>query len=208
MKTMILWSGGLDSTWLLDQQQKPVDVLSVKLRHHADKDRSDLELEAREKIKLFYPQHNYMTASLEIHTNFGIRDTINSLFIAGQYAKWLEYGPDDQILQGCNSSEDANAFSLEGLDERTRQFKFAVQASYGDIPMPKLTWPDPAPNRLKELQDLGNIADLTWSCRNPTSNNEICRRCIPCINIGNARKQFVTEKNKPTVKKQIKRNIL
>ena len=187
MKTMILWSGGLDSTWLIAQQTEPVDILSIRLKNHADKDRSELEETARNNLKQFFPQHNYMNASLEIETGYGIRDTINSLFIAGQYAKWLNYTQNDQILQGCNSSEDATSHALSNIGERIKQFEFAVKASYGNELIPKLTWPDPAPSRLQELIDLAEIANLTWSCRKPNNSN-ICGQCVPCIHINSAKK--------------------
>lgn len=188
---MILWSGGLDSTWLLSQQENPVDVLSIHLKHHAERsDRSTLESNARNRIKLLFPQHNYLNAKLEIETNYGIRDMINSVFIAGQYAWVMNYNENDRILFGANCDDDYNQSWDNVAKEIDLKMQHALKCSYGDSPIPNVTWDQNPPSRKQQLEDLGDIANLTWSCRNPQFKNNKhveCLSCVPCIHINKAK---------------------
>jgi len=188
-----MWSGGLDSTWLLSKFDK-CDVLEIDLINSDGLIRHKLENEAREKIKPLF-SHTYYHASLDVSNWVTCTlDTINATFLSAQLAQHLNYSQHDKIWMGANCDDDAVCYSHSELLIKKIAWTNCLKAVYKNNMHPEVAWFDPAPSRLKQLKDLGEIANLTWSCRDPKiSNNEYvaCGRCKPCRYISKAKREII-----------------
>ena len=192
MKRLILWSGGLDSTWLLEKfKLSPNVVLSIEIYNSWDNPlRQQCERNAREKIKNLYPQNTYLESSVDLsHSKLSTLDSFNCVFIASQFAASENCS---EIWLGANCDDDQQSFLQENfkpdLEQRIKMWNDLIKVgSYRNFITPSLCWPDPAPSRIQQLVNLQDVADLTWSCRNPSSHLTICGVCTPCKFISHAK---------------------
>lgn len=196
-RPLVLWSGGLDSTWLLERFKTPVDVLSINLLEGNERSiRALMEQKARESLKPHMLAHNYKEASINIDCGITVGDVVQTSWIAAQYAKHMNFTERDVILYGGNSDDDLifSNFSNETAINKKRSVVDVFRIVYQYDHPPEYTWIKPEPSRLQQLQDLGEIANLTWSCRNPqqnstTSQYEVCNECKPCVFINKAKQK-------------------
>ena len=186
-----MWSGGLDSTWTLSQFPDPVDVLSVNmvLRGEIDQKRADLEREARENIKPSFPQHRYQEISVKSDFNYYYGDCVQVAWWAAQHAFSLGLISGSRVLYGGNSDDDIAGKNPEKVKRQTTKIEQIFDLVYNGsgCGVPQYTWLKPEPSRAQQIEDLGSIADLTWSCRQPDDGGNECEECIPCRHISYAK---------------------
>ncbi len=186
LKPLLLWSGGLDSTWAL-RELGAINALSIALYTHGEQARATREAEARARLRPHFPSATFHDAALDISAStMGTLDTINAVFIAAQMARSLGMNARHEIWLGANCDDDAAIQS--SLENRRECWDRLLWAVYRGGSRPRIVWPDPAPSRLQQLQDLGSLADQTWSCRDPKPHE--CGACKPCLAIHAARRQL------------------
>lgn len=189
MTDIVLWSGGLDSTWTLWKllARPRVVALSVRLETSDGPLRQNLEANARARLKPHLAGVQFLDASMNIaSTDVPNKDTANCLYIAAQFAMGLRMGPSDTIWMGANADDDGCTGDGDARwDAQRIVWNHLLKAAYQIGDPPRIDWISPAPTRAQQIADLGDLSKLTWSCRDPQPGE--CGKCTPCRFIHSAR---------------------
>ena len=196
-RTMVLLSGGMDSTWSLWKVLSETDdeVFAVYLDCHKN-NRGLSEKQAARDISALLSK---MCRSITFHIAPAIRPIINTrtpniaLFYASLIAAGSGFGKNDRILTGRNADDDETAFwfPLWWEPERSRRADISKQAPLhkmrqtmvdllfeDDIERPEYTRLEPFPTRVQMIEELPpEVLALTVGCSNPRLIND---QWVPC----------------------------
>ena len=198
-KSLVMWSGGLDSTYTLVRLLKETEdeVFAHHIHRNARRDDGkdlaatcEYEREAvaamRAYINRHYRSFSYSESAVDL-TAFSAfaRDTATSMFFAAQAAMTYQFSPFDRIMIGVNRDEDTRWI------EHTETYKFrrmmvnqmlkAVWESE-DVPFFYLWTPRPTKQAEADYLPL-ELFRLTASCRSPTREGArwvVCGTCAEC----------------------------
>ena len=203
-KSLVMWSGGLDSTYglvhLLRETNDEVYAHHMhRLAPHDAGNRSSNACEheaiAINKMRPYIAKnfrefhHSESKVDLSQFTDFA-KDTGTTMFFAAQVAKSFGFTPADRILFTMNSDEDRGNWTPgTSIYELRRMNLVAIlKLVWGieDVPYFYL-WPEP-PSKQKEANYLPyELFQMTSSCREPRldgEGNEItCGRCPECTTL-------------------------
>ena len=202
---LVLWSGGLDSTWSLHTLLSRTDA-KVFAHHVVKRSRTDdgravsegwrYELDAVRRMRPWLEArvrgfaYSESMIDLTAFPRFA-RDTVTALFLASQAAKSWRLGPRDAFVLGGNADDDrlndpAPEFYWRGAF-RSLLSRQLVQAVMQEVRVPEVVTLLPAPTRARQVTDLPDeLAAMTASCRNPRrdSGTELafrpCGACVTC----------------------------
>lgn len=209
-KVLVLWSGGLDSTYTLVKLLKDSHH-DVYAHHVIKKSRTDDgktlshlgKYEAR-AVRLMQPwiaQHfrpfaySESAVDLSAFPNFA-RDMVTSFFFGAQAAMTWGFQREDKIFTGENADEDQAGVPELALRYRwqynTLVYQHLVQAVMGTDRAPDLTWLNPAPTRQQQADELPpELYHMAVCCRDPKpiddNNYEACGVCVPCVSLSTVR---------------------
>ena len=202
-KYLVLWSGGLDSTWSLYMLLRHTD-LEVYAHHVVKRSRADDGkalshgwLYERAAVRRMQPwlarnvrpfAYSESAIDLTAFSSFA-RDTVTAVFLAGQAAKSWGFGPGDILVLGGNADEDRlndpdpNLYWM-GVFRRVLA-RNLVQAVMQHDRIPEVLTLSPAPARARQVRDLpADLVAMTASCREPVridSGGEAFRPCGNCV---------------------------
>lgn len=202
---LVLWSGGLDSTWSLHALLTRTDA-EVFAHHVVKRSRTDdgralsegwrYELNAVRRMRPWLAArvrgfaYSESMIDLTAFPNFS-RDTITALFLASQAAKSWRLGPRDALVLGGNADDDRLNDPAPELYWRSafrnllsRQL---VQAAMQEVRVPEIVTLLPAPTRAQQVANLPDeLTAMTASCRNPRRDSgpepafRPCGACTTC----------------------------
>lgn len=212
-KFLVMWSGGLDSTWTLYKLLTESDA-EIYAHHVCKRSRSDdgtelsnaLDYERQatramqqylsEAVRPFSYSESFV--DLTIFTTFA-RDMVTGVFFTTQAAMTWGFAPDDLIFMGSNGDEDKTNSDDPALLYRAgfnmMMYRGVMQAVMQADRTPEITWLMPAPTRAEEIEDLPKeIVALAACCRNPIKSEdgsfEACRKCVTCKSLGRHLKAY------------------
>jgi 7-cyano-7-deazaguanine synthase in queuosine biosynthesis len=211
-KSLVMWSGGLDSTYTLVRLLKETDdeVFAHHVHRNARRDDGtdlaatcEYERQAATVMRTYMSEHyrpfTYSESSIDL-TAFSAfaRDTATSMFFAAQAAMTYQFSPFDRIMIGVNRDEDARWI------ENTETYKFrrmmvnqmlkAVWESE-DVPFFYLWTPRPTKQAEADYLPL-ELFQLTASCRNPSREGArwiVCGTCAECSTLANVTHHEATD---------------
>lgn len=183
MKALVLWSGGVESTsllkWVLERTHWDIAAHHVRLhtgenRHHAEYD-AIFNLHPRLKeIRSF----DLSTSYLELVEGRGTAPDYALLYPIGLAAMGRHSA--DVMLRGWCREDDRNG--EPGPEGRWAQQLESLQAAVGHRLNAKTLCPWVNPNgwtKREHLSYLGDLANLTHSCRTPRHGRP-CGECHTC----------------------------
>jgi hypothetical protein len=204
-KTLVMWSGGLDSTYGLVRTLTETD--GEVFVHHlhrlappdrlADQDSGNPSLAARyeadacgKMLAIFkerYRPFAYSESLVDLAA-FPVfaRDAVTVMLKAGLVARQLGFGPDDEILDVMNSDEDADwDLSSPSGQALRRSMQSLLQVLWQSDAVPKLSVIEPVPTKRQQVEYLPpDIVALNASCRAPQLEDDgwkscgVCRKCL------------------------------
>ena len=201
-KSLVMWSGGLDSTWTLVKMLRDSDD-DVYAHHVHKRSRTD---DGKQVSNLFQAESaaiKAMRAHLAAHyrpfafsesavdlTAFSTfaRDNTTALFFTLQAAMTWGFQQTDQILTGANGDtddDDAN-YSSDVTRYRTQYRRLLwhnlAQAVMQTERVPDMTWLMPAPKRQEEADLIGpDLFRMVVYCRHPVVEGEAFLPCGDCV---------------------------
>lgn len=193
----ILWSGGLDSTYLLEQtllygNYKEVHVGYIQIDNNIEK--TKMELAA---IKNMLPYFNkfesfkYMGIIANVGVNIGYSPSLKQvpiwLFGIYQIAKQYDEIAIAYVLNDCAISY------LNDIKNAYKSHKFLYQdVLYHKIKVAKLIFPLIKTDKQTEYNDLNkDLRDLIVWCEDPIKKKP-CNKCSPCIRHNELNKKELT----------------
>lgn len=198
-KSLVMWSGGLDSTYtlvrLLNETDDEVYAHHVHRNARRDDGRDlaatcDYERDAiavmLEYIRKHYRPFTYSESSIDL-TAFSAfaRDTATSMFFAAQAAMTYQFSPFDRIMIGVNRDEDKRWIeNTEAYKFRRMMVNQMVKAVWESEDIPFFYLWTPRPTKQEEADYLPlELFRLTASCRDPKRDDEgwvLCGKCPEC----------------------------
>ena len=204
VKSLVVWSGGLDSTYSLVRLLKETDD-NVFAHHIHFKGRNDsgesvshkceYEAVAIEKMRPYIEEtfrpFTYSESHLDISafTVFA-RDTATSMFFAAQAAMTYGFTPRDRILLGMNRDEDVrwNAGTDSYRYRRLVTIRM-LKAVMESEEVPYFYLFDPRPSKQEEADFLPyELFRMSASCRDPLLVEDgfgMCGACLECRTLKN-----------------------
>lgn len=203
---LVLWSGGLDSTWSLYMLLRHTDA-DVCAHHVVKRSRTDDGkalshgwLYERAAIRRMRPwlarevrpfPYSESAIDLTAFASFA-RDTVTALFLAGQAAKNWGFGPGDALILGGNADDDRMGDPDPELYWRGAFRRLLarnlLQAVMQEDRTPEVHYLIPAPTRARQIADLpAELTAMTASCRMPVRLEDggesfrPCGRCPTCL---------------------------
>ena len=204
-KYLVLWSGGLDSTWSLYMLLRHTD-LDVYAHHVVKRSRADDGktisngwLYERAAVRRMRPwlarnarRFAYSESAIDL-TAFSsfARDTVTAVFLGGQAARTWDFGPGDVLVLGGNAEDDR----LNDPDPqlywmgmfRRLVARNLLQAVMQHDRTPEVVTLLPAPTRARQVRDLpADLTAMTASCRTPVRIDgggdefQPCGGCVTC----------------------------
>ena len=192
MKVLILWSGGLDSTsvlkYYLEQTDFEIVTLNVRYLMKNNRSRQDLENESIKKLlpellKIRKFKHLQSTLELDIITMF------MDVYTIGVHCFNIS------IAESCNEIvfgfvEDVRPGNIELHTETCRDLNKMIEIFFNMHKkrspifkvLPVFVMSKFVTNKKEYIKNLGNLMELTWSCRDP-KDNQPCGNCTPCKHI-------------------------
>lgn len=188
--TLIMFSGGIDSTYLLKKTLTETD--DIVLAHHIHlmngERRDQAEAEACKNIKAYCQRefreffYSESTINRRDMAAYGF-DAMTCAFEAGvaaiNFGQMYGHFPDEVMLGYC--WEDTQAEHI--TEERKNYQRLVMEAGqhpYPDGP-PAYVWQDPVPKQ-EMIHYLGtDLLDMCWSCRTPRVSQGQFRACGNCF---------------------------
>ena len=182
-KTLVMWSGGLDSTYGLVRLLREIsdEIFAHHIHRHARHDDGkhialtcEHEAEAIGQMLPYitrtYRIFHYSESRVDLTTFYRFaRDTSTAMFFASQAAKSFRFHTEDRILFSMNSDEDKEW----NPGSETYFFLRAVTINimklvWGSEEVPQcFLWPEP-PDKQEESDYLPiELVRMTASCRDP-----------------------------------------
>lgn len=187
---IVVWSGGYDSTLVLDQlcsanPKKSIWAYSIEWDMIA-RLKTKKEKEVRKNYLKYAKTRGYTIfhRTIRIKANMGVEHLGYAQGLA-----WLSFGipylPKDSILYFGYYNDDA---FWKHLDNITAYVAAAAKISNRSI---SLKYPLQYLNKcdiLRELEEQGVPQSCVWTCENPSGKKIIqsCGKCLPCINLSTA----------------------
>lgn len=196
---LVLWSGGLDSTWSLYMLLRHTD-LDVYAHHVVKRSRTDdgqalsnswlYERAAVRRMRPWLARHTRPFAwsesavDLTAFSSFA-RDTVTAVFLGGQAAKSWGFGPGDVLVLGGNADDDR----LDDPDPqlywmgefRRLMARKLLQAVMQRDRTPEVLTLTPPPTRARQVRELpADLAAMTASCRAPVKVDDGGKTFQPC----------------------------
>lgn len=203
-RTLVMWSGGLDSTYGLIRVLRESDdeVFAHHISRHArdDTGRNMTRTAAYEDravsqmlpvIQRLYRPFSFTQSAVNLlaFRNFA-RDTSTAMFFAAHAAMSHGFGPQDRILLSMNSDEDKSWNPGSELYNFLRATTIRVlRVTWGGEDFPQCFLWEPPPRKCDEAAYLPDeLFRLTASCRNPSydataDTYEGCQVCRECISL-------------------------
>jgi 7-cyano-7-deazaguanine synthase in queuosine biosynthesis len=190
---VVVWSGGHDSTLVLQQLlskvtvDNPIRALSMTHDQY-DKIKTKCERKARSVIlkkwgnnkhKLIHPYEINVTSTSMVY--------FNDYKIPGQPMFWLTgvfpyLRTGDEVYFGYISGDDFWHFKEEFCNAFFALCKFAGITATLNFPLEY--WAKESV--LRETDKLG-LSKICWTCEDPPKSKKPCGKCHSCINIAKAR---------------------
>lgn len=206
-KYLVMWSGGLDSTWTLHEllSKSEADVFA---HHVAKRSRSDDGEEISssfdyertavrnmlgwmsDNLRPFEFSESFV--DLTAFPSFA-RDMTTSIFMSTQAAMSWGFTPDDRIFMGSNGDEDdtnsTEPSNLYRAESNMMLYRGMMQAVTQADRTPEITWLMPAPTRHTEITDLPDaLVEMAACCRHPLADGSgdylPCGTCVTCKSLG------------------------
>lgn len=205
-KSLVMWSGGLDSTYGLVRllSETKDDVYA----HHIDRNAlhdsgkrtaptCEYEAEAIEKMRPYiastYRSFHYSESAVDL-TAFETfaRDTTTSMFFAAHVAKSYGFTRMDRILLSMNSDEDSQWNPGSELYSFLRMTTIQVmKLVWGSEDVPQcFLWPEPPTKQIEADYLPIDLFWMTASCRDPEPSGEdwkLCGTCPECVTLSSVR---------------------
>ena len=195
MRTMIMWSGGVESTSLVKRYLEATDheVFTHYVRMNSREGRMKYEDAAvaalLPRLQAIRPFH-HDSSSLELIGGQGLAWDFQVLYPIGLVA--MRHHRCTQIHRGL--CQEDNWHRQEGLKPMRNPFGKNKEHRHGTLRraclhmlpgdetldsvapfLPEYEWP-----KALHWANLGELAELTWSCRRPLPNGATCGRCHAC----------------------------
>ncbi len=203
-KTLVMWSGGLDSTYGLVRLLRETndDVYAHHISRYALDDTGkkktytapyeDRAISFMHPILLSrYREFHFDSSSVNLTSfrNFA-RDTSTAMFFSAHSALSHSFCRKDRILLSMNSDEDKSWNPGSEIYQFLRAYTVRIlRLIWGNEDHPQcFLWPYP-PTKQEEVNYLpDDIFKFTASCRNPSYDDEVdtfssCQRCPECITL-------------------------
>jgi hypothetical protein len=184
-RSLVMWSGGLDSTYALARllEQTDDEVYAHHIHLNASRDdgkarsrRCEFEAQAVSRLssllKSRYRGFDYSEsrADLTAFPNFA-RDTATAMFFAAQLAMSRQFTPLDRIVLGVNDDDPRWRAGSEVYAFRRAVLNRILRAVWESEDVPYLYVFDPRPSKAEEAAYLGaEISALAVSCRHPQTS--------------------------------------
>ncbi|MCV3274384.1 hypothetical protein [Roseobacter sinensis] len=203
-KTLVMWSGGLDSTYGLVNllRETDDDVFAHHISRHARSDSghnstrtADYENDAVARMlplisETYRPfSFGQSTVDLRAFRSFA-RDTSTAMFLAAHAARSHGFSRDDRILLSMNSDEDKSWNPGSELYRFLRAYTVRIlRLTWGAEDFPTCFLWDPPPRKQKEANYLPkHLFDMTASCREPRYDPDgegylRCQICPECVTL-------------------------
>ena len=203
-KSLVMWSGGLDSTFcvarVLQETDDEVFVHHVHCNLRGDhgasrSQRCEYEANACAAMLPILRSHYRAFTYTESRVDLSgfvttARDSATVMYLAAQAALSHGFTPFDRIVFGANADEDRRWQPGSELYALRRMVTIRVlKGVWESDEVPYLYLPNPRPTRAQELEFLpAQLSSLRASCRNPLSNERgfgdsryfPCGRCSKC----------------------------
>ena len=199
VKSLVVWSGGLDSTYalvrLLRETEDEVFAHHIHFRGRNDagdrvSHKCEYETQAIARLRPYiernYRPFTYSESWLDISAfkRFA-RDTATAMFFAAQAAMSYGFTPRDRIILGINRDEDVRW--MPGTDSYRYRRMMTVRmlkAVFESEEVPYFFLFEPRPSKQEEADFLPyELFGLTVSCRDPVLADgkfETCGACLEC----------------------------
>lgn len=184
-RSLIMWSGGLDSTYALARvlEQTDDEVYAHHIHLNAPRDdgkarsrRCEFEAQAVSRLstvlKSRYRGFDYSEsrADLTAFPNFA-RDAATAMYFAAQLAMSRQFTPLERIVLGVNDDDPRWRSGSELYAFRRVVLNRILRAVWESEDVPYLYVFDPRPSKAEEAEYLGaEISALTASCRHPQTS--------------------------------------
>lgn len=199
-RSLVMWSGGLDSTYALARLLRDSDndvyahhIHLNALREDDGKSRSRrCEYEAQAVSQMLVPlkssfgafEYSESRADLTAFSSFA-RDSATAMYFAAQLAMSRRFTPFDRIVLGVNDSDPRWRSGTELYAYRRSLLNRILRAVWESEEVPYLYVMDPRPSKIGAMEYLGaELAMLTVSCRYPKSGvsfgEDDMRSCGTC----------------------------
>jgi 7-cyano-7-deazaguanine synthase in queuosine biosynthesis len=198
MKTLLAFSGGLDSTYvlwkLLNTTDDEITTLTIDFRLSPIAKDVDVELcgyqeFASRRIVSWLKENVREFKHIEKHAFDMLSDEEESVYFIRRAVPWLNDGHYDRICVGLQYDEMGldilakNPGSRRGT-VRTRVMNNVFSAAHrGELWVPLDTWREAKPHAVAKLPR--ELFDLVVTCKQPTigDNNNIknCGKCFRCL---------------------------
>ncbi len=203
IRSLVMWSGGLDSTYALARllQETTDEVYAHHIHLNAPRDDAKsrsrrCEFEAQAISRLVVPlksrfrsfEYSESRADLTAFACFA-RDTTSAMFFAAQLAMSRGFTPFDRILVGVDDEDPRWRPGTELYALRRMLMNRILRAVWESEEIPYLYVFYPRPSRADAFAYLGQeLAPLTVSCRHPEAGGlgfgdhalHPCNACAKC----------------------------
>lgn len=200
VQTLVMWSGGLESTYalarLLEETEDEVHAHHIHLNAPRDDSKSRsrrCEFEAQAISRLVAPmksryrifEYTESRADLTAFPCFA-RDTTTAMFFAAQLAMSKGFTPFDRIIVGVDDEDPRWRAGTELYTLRRMLLNRILRAVWESDEIPFLYVFYPRPSRADAFAYLGEeMASLTVSCRHPEAgglgfSDDALRPCNSC----------------------------
>ena len=188
---VILWSGGLDSTYLIvDYLEKGYKVEACYIEMKNNEFQNKLQLLAIESMlpyfEKWYPcqfHYSFLTSILINVPNYGTKsfEQVPIIFMSAIYA----FGQNtDEVAIGYTMNDDAISY----LPELNNLWNSLMEFCYIK---PKLKFPLIKKNKQWIYASLPEeLKDKIWYCEKPSSLNEPCGSCSSCKRMEGLERSF------------------
>lgn len=199
-RSLVMWSGGLDSTYALAYLLRECDdevyahhIHLNALREDDGKSRSRrCEYEAQAVARMLVPlksefgafEYSESRADLTAFSSFA-RDTATAMYFAAQLSMSRGFTPFDRIVLGVNDGDPRWRSGTELYAYRRSLLNRILRAVWESEEVPYLYVMEPRPSKSQAAAYLGHdLATLTVSCRYPeadeSSTEDDMRVCSVC----------------------------
>lgn len=185
-RSLVMWSGGLDSTYALARLLRDSDddvyahhIHLNALREDDGKSRSRrCEYEAQAVSRMLVPlksefgafEYSESRADLTAFSSFA-RDTATAMYFAAQLSMSRRFTPFDRIVLGVNDGDPRWRRGTELYAYRRSLLNRILRAVWESEEVPYLYVMDPRPSKSQAAAYLGHeLAMLTVSCRYPEAD--------------------------------------
>jgi hypothetical protein len=184
-RSLVMWSGGLDSTYALARllEQTDDEVYAHHIHLNAPRDdgkarsrRCEFEAQAVPRLssllKSRYRGFDYSEsrADLTAFPSFA-RDTVTAMYFAAQLAMSRRFTPLERIVLGVNDQDPRWRSGSELYAFRRAVLNRILRGVWESEDVPYLYLFDPRPSKAEETAYLGEeISALTVSCRHPQTD--------------------------------------